>query len=70
MMELYMAYADYTDPIELTESLFRTLAQTVLGKTEVPYGDRAFDFGKPFEKLDHARGDQETPSGNQHGGSG
>ncbi len=51
MMELYMAYADYRDLIALTESLFRTLAQEVLGTTVVPYGEQTFDFGKPFEKL-------------------
>ncbi|GKW12583.1 lysine--tRNA ligase [Pectobacterium carotovorum subsp. carotovorum] len=51
MMELYMAYADYKDLIVLTENLFRTLTQDVLGSTTVVYGDQTFDFGKPFEKL-------------------
>jgi lysyl-tRNA synthetase class 2 len=51
MMELYMAYADYRDLIVLTETLFRTLAETVLGNCVVPYGDQSFDFGKPFDKL-------------------
>ncbi|WP_432804616.1 amino acid--tRNA ligase-related protein, partial [Escherichia coli] len=46
-----IAFADYKDLIELTESLFRTLAQDILGKTEVTYGDVTLDFGKPFEKL-------------------
>ncbi|OSN07239.1 lysine--tRNA ligase [Lonsdalea iberica] len=51
MMELYMAYADYKDLIVLTETLFRTLTQDILGTTTVEYGDQTFDFGKPFEKL-------------------
>lgn len=51
MMELYMAYADYKDLIALTEELFRTLTETVLGSSVVQYGDQTFDFGKPFAKL-------------------
>ncbi|HDY4894714.1 lysine--tRNA ligase [Yersinia enterocolitica] len=51
MMELYMAYADYKDLITLTEELFRTLTETVLGSSVVQYGDQTFDFGKPFAKL-------------------
>ncbi|CDL83659.1 lysine--tRNA ligase [Xenorhabdus szentirmaii] len=51
MMELYMAYADYQDLIVLTEELFRTLTQEVLGTTLVQYGEQEFDFGKPFTKM-------------------
>ncbi|ENA1774061.1 lysine--tRNA ligase [Yersinia ruckeri] len=51
MMELYMAYADYKDLIVLTEELFRTLTETILGSSVVKYGEQEFDFGKPFTKL-------------------
>ncbi len=51
MMELYMAYADYKDLIVLTEELFRTLTEQVLGSSVVQYGDQTFDFGKPFTKM-------------------
>ncbi|MBS9422433.1 lysine--tRNA ligase [Photorhabdus caribbeanensis] len=51
MMELYMAYADYKDLITLTEELFRTLTQNILGNTLVKYGEQEFDFGKPFAQM-------------------
>ncbi len=41
--------------IELTESLFRTTAQEVLGTTKVTYGEHVFDFGKPFENSPCAK---------------
>ena len=51
MIEFYQAYADYNDLMDLTEAMLRTLAQDILGKTEVEYQGEVFDFGKPFERL-------------------
>ncbi|MGL4859800.1 MAG: lysine--tRNA ligase, partial [Enterobacteriaceae bacterium] len=51
MLELYMAYADYRDIIALTEDMLRTLAQEILGTTQIPYGDLLIDFGKPFAQI-------------------
>ena len=50
-MELYQAYTDYEGMMELTESMFRYLAQKVLGTTKFKYGDIELDFGKPFERM-------------------
>ena len=51
MMELYQAYTDYHGMMDLTEDLFRTLAQEICGSTTIRYGDRELDLGKPFERL-------------------
>ncbi len=51
LMELYQAYTDYHGMMELTENMFRYVAQEVLGTTEVTYGDQVIDLGKPFERL-------------------
>jgi lysyl-tRNA synthetase class 2 len=50
-MELYQAYTDYEGMMELTESMFRYLAEMVLGTTKFKYGDIELDFGKPFERM-------------------
>jgi len=51
LMELYQAYTDYYGMMELTESMFRYLAEQVCGTTLIKYGDIEIDFGKPFERL-------------------
>ena len=51
LMELYQAYTDYEGMMELTESMFRYLAQTVCGSTTVIYNGMEIDFGKPFERI-------------------
>ena len=51
LMELYQAYTDYYGMMDLTENMFRTVAQEVLGTTTFKYGDLELDFGKPFERL-------------------
>jgi lysyl-tRNA synthetase class 2 len=51
LMELYQAYTDYYGMMDLTENMFRHVAQQVLGTTKFMYGDVELDFGKPFERL-------------------
>ncbi|PCJ28628.1 MAG: lysine--tRNA ligase [SAR86 cluster bacterium] len=51
MLEFYQAYARYQDLMDLTEDLFRTIAEEVLGGTQVTYQGSVYDFSKPFERL-------------------
>jgi len=51
LMELYQAYTDYNGMMDLTENMFRYVAQEVCGTTTVPYGEYMIDLGKPFERL-------------------
>lgn len=51
LMELYQAYTDYNGMMDLTENMFRHVAQEVCGTTTVPYGEYMIDLGKPFERM-------------------
>ena len=51
LMELYQAYTDYHGMMDLTENMFRYLAQEVCGSTVITYGENEIDLGKPFERL-------------------
>ena len=50
-MELYQAYTDYNGMMELTENMYRYVAQTVLGTTKIVYNGIEMDLGKPFERI-------------------
>lgn len=51
LMELYQAYTDYYGMMDLTENMFRYVAQEVCGTTVVPYAEYMIDLGKPFARL-------------------
>lgn len=51
LMELYQAYTDYNGMMDLTENMFRYVAQEVCGTTTIPYGEHMIDLGKPFERI-------------------
>lgn len=51
LMELYQAYTDYNGMMDLTENMFRYVAQEVCQTTLVPYAEEMIDLGKPFERL-------------------
>ena len=51
LMELYQAYTDYHGMMDLTEDMFRYLAEEVCGTTTITYGEHTIDLGKPFERL-------------------
>ena len=51
LMELYQAYTDYEGMMELTESMFRYLAEKVCGSTKISYNGIEIDLGKPFTRM-------------------
>lgn len=51
LMELYQAYTDYYGMMDLTENMFRHVAEEVCGTTMIPYAGEMIDLGKPFERI-------------------
>ena len=51
MLELYRAYADYEDLMDMVEALLHGMSQSILGDTNVTYKDETYDFAEPFERL-------------------
>ncbi len=51
MLEFYQAYSEYHELMDLTEAMFRELAQAVFGQTQFTYQKREYDFGRPFERY-------------------
>ena len=51
MLEFYEAYKDYFDMMDLTEELLTGMAETLLGKTEIPFGEHTISFKRPYKRL-------------------
>jgi lysyl-tRNA synthetase, class II len=51
MVEFYQAYADYTDLMDLTEHMLRSLTEKLFRRTTIEYNDETYDFGQPFLRL-------------------
>lgn len=54
MMEVYEAFGDRASMLELTESLFRHLAETIMGNTTIEWGEYTIDYSKPFTQVTYA----------------